>query len=53
MPANKKKNQNIIFARFFNKRAPFTMRRIPAAMPPVSTQMPTARLAAPVDPIVF
>lgn len=34
MPANKKKNQNIIFARFFNKRAPFTMRRIPAAMPP-------------------
>lgn len=22
MPANKKKNQNIIFARFFNKRAP-------------------------------
>ena len=49
----RKKNQNIIFARFFNKRAPFTMRRIPAAMPPVSTQMPTARLAAPVDPIVL
>ena len=36
-----------------NSLAPFTIRRIPAVIPPARTQIPTASVEAPAEPIVL